>query len=223
MILLIDNYDSFVFNLARYVRELQEDVSVVRNDAITVDQIREIKPAGIIMSPGPCTPNEAGICQELVRRLSGEIPLLGVCLGHQAIVSALGGIVGRSPRPMHGQSAEVEHDNSTLFAGMPNPFRAGRYHSLLADESRLPAELLITARTSVDRLIMGIAHRDHLTFGVQFHPESILTEQGHRILGNFLKACGLKVPEYIARELNEPAKPDGPESGSMLDPKPAFW
>ena len=223
MILLIDNYDSFVFNLARYVRELGGEVAVVRNDAISLGEIRVMKPAGIIMSPGPCTPNEAGICLELVRELSGEIPLLGVCLGHQAIVAGLGGVVGRAPVPMHGRAVEVEHDGSKLYEGIPNPFRAGLYHSLLAEEGTLPTELKITARTCADRLIMGVEHREHPTYGVQFHPESILTEGGHRLVGNFLRVCGLSVPEYAARELSEELKPDGPENGSAVGPKPAFW
>lgn len=223
MILLIDNYDSFVFNLARYVRELGEEVVVVRNDAITVEQIFEMGPTGIILSPGPCTPNEAGVCLDVVKELSGEVPILGVCLGHQAIVAALGGIVERAPQPMHGRAVEMEHDGSVIFEGVPNPFRAGRYHSLLAEEKTLPSDFRVTARTREDRLIMGVAYRDHPTYGVQFHPESILTEGGHRMLRNFLGVCGVDVPEYTAQELSRGEDQDGSEGGSAVGPKPAFW
>lgn len=228
MILLIDNYDSFVFNLARYVRELGEEVVVVRNDAITVEQIRGMRNserglAGIILSPGPCTPNEAGVCLDVVKELSGNVPILGVCLGHQAIVAALGGIVEKAPQPMHGRAVEMEHDGSVIFEGVPNPFRAGRYHSLLAEERTLPSDFTVTARTREDRLIMGVTYRDHPTYGVQFHPESILTEGGHRMLRNFLGVCGVDVPEYTAQELIRGEDQGGSEGGSAVGPKLAFW
>jgi len=190
-ILLIDNYDSFVFNLARYLRELGVATQVVRNDAVTVAEITRLAPAAIVISPGPCTPREAGISLEVVRQLGGRIPLLGVCLGHQAIAEGLGGRVVRAAEPVHGRTTLIEHSGTGLFADLPNPLRAGRYHSLIAEPSSLPDELLVTARTA-EGVIMAFAHRDQPLWGVQFHPESILTEGGHRLLANFLGLAGLK-------------------------------
>lgn len=185
MILLIDNYDSFVFNLARYVIEQGIEAEVVRNDALSVTQVLDLKPAAIILSPGPCTPVEAGISVELVREVSGTVPLLGVCLGHQAIAAAFGADIVRAPEPVHGRTSHITHDGQRLFDGLPNPLRVTRYHSLVADEQSLPDELKVTSRTS-DGLVMAFEHRQHPTFGVQFHPESILTEMGHHVLRNFL-------------------------------------
>lgn len=213
-VLLIDNYDSFVHNLARYVRELGVLTEVFRNDALGVDHIRAFDPAAIILSPGPCTPDEAGVCLDVVRQLGDTIPLLGVCLGHQAIVAALGGRVVRAPRPVHGQASWIRHRSTPLFAGLPDPLRVGRYHSLIAEVATLPADLEVTAWTE-DGLPMAVEHRRQRVFGVQFHPESILTEGGHRLLANFLTLAGLpiKLPGiplneasgWAPREAEEPA------------------
>ena len=189
MILLIDNYDSFVFNLARYFEELGEDTRVVRNDAITVAEVAETEPHAIVLSPGPCTPSEAGICIELVQQMSGKVPLFGVCLGHQAIAAAFGAEIVRAPEPVHGRTSPVLHDQTGLFDGLPNPLRTTRYHSLAARGDSLPGALKITARTE-DELVMGLQHVEHPTFGVQFHPESVLTESGHVILARFLQLAG---------------------------------
>jgi anthranilate synthase/aminodeoxychorismate synthase-like glutamine amidotransferase len=191
MILLIDNYDSFVFNLARYFRELSCQVEVVRNDRATVDEIAALHPEAIVLSPGPCTPQEAGIGLEIVQRLGPTIPILGVCLGHQTIAAALGGEVVRAPEPVHGRTSLVEHNEQRLFAGLPNPLRATRYHSLIVSEVTWPACLRVTARTS-DGLLMGLEHIGWPTFGLQFHPESVLTCGGHRLLENFLSLAGLR-------------------------------
>lgn len=186
MILLIDNYDSFVFNLARYVAELGHDYQVVRNDHITLAQIAELAPTHIILSPGPCSPNEAGISLEVVSTFLDKIPLLGVCLGHQAIGQACGGKVVRAEVPKHGKSSAIYHNSQGLFSGLPNPFVVARYHSLIVEKSALPDCLEITAWTAQEE-IMAIRHRDYPVFGVQFHPESVLTEHGHHLLTAFLK------------------------------------
>ncbi|MCJ8142500.1 aminodeoxychorismate/anthranilate synthase component II [Ancylobacter sp. A5.8] len=185
MILLIDNYDSFVFNVARYFRELGQDIEVARNDALDVAAIERLRPDALVISPGPCSPDEAGVSLEAVRALSGRLPILGICLGHQCIGQAFGGRVVRAKTPMHGRASQVRHTGSDVFAGLPSPFAAGRYHSLaveLGDDGPLDA-----TAWSEDGEIMGLAHRQHPTFGVQFHPESVLTEHGYDILGNFLK------------------------------------
>lgn len=187
MILVIDNYDSFTYNLVQFIGELGAEPAVYRNDAIQPSQIREKAPRGVLISPGPGTPQEAGVSMAVLRELSGEIPILGVCLGHQALGAAFGGKVGRTV-PLHGKSSLVTHDSSELYAGVPNPFRVGRYHSLVVEPEGLPDELLVTARTE-NGIIMGLRHREHPTFGVQFHPESILTESGKTILLNFLRLC----------------------------------
>ncbi len=192
-ILLIDNYDSFVFNLARYLEELGCETEVRRNDAVSVEEILQTPPAAIILSPGPCTPYEAGICVELIRANRGSIPLLGVCLGHQAIGAAFGGKVVRAPEPMHGRVSQISHDASSLFTACPAPLTVARYHSLIVERSTLPASLQITAETS-DGIIMAVQHVEWPVFGVQFHPESILTQHGHQLLWNFLKIAGLKLP-----------------------------
>lgn len=186
MILVIDNYDSFTFNLVQYLGELGETPEVHRNDRISLDDIAAMAPSHILVSPGPCTPLEAGISVDVIRRFSGQIPILGVCLGHQSIAEAFGGSVIRAPRLMHGKTSPIEHDGSGIFAGLPSPFTATRYHSLIVDEP-LPEELRRTAWTAEGEL-MGLAHVSHPTFGVQFHPESILTEHGHTMLKNFLGA-----------------------------------
>jgi anthranilate synthase component 2 len=191
MILLIDNYDSFVFNLARYVTELGVEADVVRNDAVAVGDVMESKPDAIILSPGPCTPAEAGFCVDLVREASGSIPLLGVCLGHQAIAAAFGADIVRAPEPIHGRTSLITHDGQRVFDGLPGPLRVTRYHSLVADEKSLPDELKVTSRTD-DGLVMAFEHREHPIFGVQFHPESILTQMGHALMRNVLLLAGLE-------------------------------
>jgi anthranilate synthase/aminodeoxychorismate synthase-like glutamine amidotransferase len=186
MILVIDNYDSFTYNLVQYVGELGERAVVARNDAVTVAQALALLPARLIVSPGPRTPDEAGVTLDLVRALSGRIPILGVCLGHQAIARAFGGRVVRARRVVHGKTSAVHHDGLALYAGLPSPFSAMRYHSLVVDEATLPGCLAVTAR-STDGEIMGLRHRDLCVEGVQFHPESIGTEHGKALLGNFLR------------------------------------
>jgi anthranilate synthase/aminodeoxychorismate synthase-like glutamine amidotransferase len=188
MILLIDNYDSFVHNLARYVRELGETAVVRRNDDLTVDDVARLAPSHIILSPGPCTPAEAGISTELVRRLGPTIPILGVCLGHQCIGAAYGGTIVRAERPMHGKASPIVHDGTGLFASLPSPFWAARYHSLVIAPSpmMMPDSLRVTATASDDGAIMAVAHREHPVVGVQFHPESALTEYGYAMLDHFL-------------------------------------
>jgi anthranilate synthase component 2 len=186
MILLLDNYDSFTFNLYQALSELGADVLVRRNDMVTVADVERLVPTlhGIVISPGPCTPGEAGISVPLVRRLAGTVPILGVCLGHQAIGAAFGGRIIRAPRLMHGKVSMIAHDGAGVFAGLPNPFQATRYHSLIVDRSTLPSELEITAEA--DGLVMGLRHRTMPVEGVQFHPESILTPTGNDLLANFL-------------------------------------
>jgi len=184
MILVIDNYDSFTFNLVQYLGELGETPEVRRNDRISLADIDAMSPSHIVISPGPRTPHEAGISVETVRRFSGAIPILGVCLGHQSIAAAFGGKIVRAPRLMHGKTSPIMHDGSRIFTGIPSPFTATRYHSLIVEEP-LPDVLARTAWTDENEL-MGLQHTEHPTFGVQFHPESILTEHGHQLLQNFL-------------------------------------
>jgi anthranilate synthase/aminodeoxychorismate synthase-like glutamine amidotransferase len=184
MILLIDNYDSFTYNLAQYLGQLGEKLEVRRNDQITLDEIAARKPDRIVISPGPGTPDDAGICVEVIRRFSGKIPLLGVCLGHQAIGQAFGGNVVRAPQLMHGKTSRIHHDSKTIFRNLPQDFVATRYHSLIVEKKSLPKELEISAET--DGLIMGLRHRKLPVEGVQFHPESVLTETGLQLLRNFL-------------------------------------
>jgi anthranilate synthase component 2 len=185
MILLIDNYDSFVYNLARYVRELGETPLVRRHDAMTVGDVLELAPSHVIISPGPCTPAEAGISTDVVRRVGPTIPVLGVCLGHQCIGSAYGGEIVRAGRPMHGKTSRIHHRGTDLFSGLPNPFLASRYHSLVISPASVPPELEVTA-TSEDGEIMAVRHATHPVYGLQFHPESVLTEHGYRMLDHFL-------------------------------------
>jgi anthranilate synthase/aminodeoxychorismate synthase-like glutamine amidotransferase len=185
VLLLLDNYDSFTYNLAQYLGELGCDVEVHRNDKISVEEIARRKPEKIVISPGPCTPQEAGICVELVRRLAGKFPILGVCLGHQAIGVAFGGKIIRAPKLFHGKTSEIHHDGRGIFRKLPNPFTATRYHSLIVERKSLPRELQITAETD-DGVIMGFRHRKFPVEGVQFHPESVLTPSGKQLLQNFL-------------------------------------
>ncbi len=185
MLLMIDNYDSFTYNLVQYFGELGADVHVYRNDAITLDEVGMLAPAQIVVSPGPCTPNEAGISVPLIRRFAGRIPILGVCLGHQAIGQAFGGRIVRAQRVMHGKLSPVTHDGRGVFAALPSPFAVTRYHSLAIERDSVPAELEVSA-TADDGEIMGVRHRQHAVEGVQFHPEAILTEHGMRLLANFL-------------------------------------
>ena len=186
MYVLIDNYDSFTYNLFHYLKELGVDVVVHRNDAIAVDRVVDADPEGVVLSPGPCTPNEAGICLELVTAAAGRLPILGVCLGHQAIGQAFGGAVVRAPQVMHGKVSAIRHRSSDVFAGLPSPFEATRYHSLVVDRAGLPDCLEVTAETG-DGLIMGLAHKELPVYGVQFHPESIASEHGHALLENFIR------------------------------------
>jgi anthranilate synthase/aminodeoxychorismate synthase-like glutamine amidotransferase len=189
MVFVLDNYDSFTYNLVQYLGELGAEVEVRRNDQVTVAQIEELKPDRIVVSPGPCTPQEAGISIELIRHFAGKVPVLGVCLGHQAIGAAFGGKVVRAKTLMHGKTSQIEHDGKTVFQGLSSPMTATRYHSLIVSEESLPAELEVSA-TTIDRdgsrVIMGLRHRKFPVEGVQFHPESVLTDQGKKLVQNFL-------------------------------------
>jgi len=196
MILLIDNYDSFTFNLVHFLGDLGARCEVRRNDALSVDDALGMRPEAIVLSPGPCTPSDAGICLDLIEAAAGRVPLLGVCLGHQAIGQAFGGQVVRAPAPMHGKVSPVRHAGSDVFAGLPSPFQATRYHSLTVEPASLPEALEATAWTG-DGVIMGLRHRTLPVFGVQFHPESIASEHGHALLANFLA---------ITRGSNQPAQ-----------------
>src|SRR5580692_3986845 len=189
MVFVLDNYDSFTYNLVQYLGELGAEVEVRRNDQVTVADIEAMHPERIVVSPGPCTPNEAGISVELIRHLAGKVPILGVCLGHQAIGAAFGGEVARAPKLMHGKTSEVQHDGRTIFRGVPSPMTATRYHSLIVKEDSLPDELEVSAYTTEadgSRTIMGLRHKQFPVEGVQFHPESVLTEQGKKLVENWL-------------------------------------
>jgi len=185
MILLLDNYDSFSYNLAQYLGQMGQQLEVRRNDQITLDEVEALKPERIIVSPGPCTPKEAGISVPLIQRFAGRIPILGVCLGHQSIGAAFGGNVIRAPKLMHGKTSEIAHDGKTIFKNLPKPFTATRYHSLIVERESLPADLEISAETD-DGTIMGLRHKKFRVEGVQFHPESVLTTSGFDLLRNFL-------------------------------------
>lgn len=190
MIFVLDNYDSFTYNLVQYLGELGEGVTVRRNDQISIEDIEAMHPARIVLSPGPCTPQDAGISIELIRNFAGKLPILGVCLGHQAIGAAFGGNIVRAKNLMHGKTSQVEHDGRTIFQGVPSPITCTRYHSLIVDEQTLPRELEITARATErdgSTVIMGVRHRQSPIEGVQFHPESVLTESGKQIMANFLR------------------------------------
>jgi anthranilate synthase component 2 len=186
LLLLIDNYDSFTYNLFHYLGELGAEVRVVRNDEISAAEALGMKPEGIVLSPGPCTPNEAGICLDVIERAEGHMPILGVCLGHQAIGQVYGGRIVRAPEPMHGKLSRVHHTGKSVFRGLNNDFLATRYHSLTIDPPSMPAVLDVTA-TSEDGVIQGVMHKSHPVHGVQFHPESIASENGHALLANFLR------------------------------------
>ena len=218
MILLLDNYDSFVYNLARYVRELGETPLVRRNDALTIDEIAALGPSHIIISPGPCSPAEAGISTDVVRRLGPTIPILGVCLGHQCIGAAYGGEIVRAGQPMHGKTSLVHHRDAGLFRGLPNPFRATRYHSLVIAPASVPAALEITA-TSEDGEIMAVQHSRHPVHGVQFHPESVLTEHGYRLLDHFLHGVP-GTPRALPQAADGALVPAGPEPRSLAAEPP---
>ncbi len=192
MIILIDNYDSFTYNLVQMMMGQGADIRVYRNDEISVDEVIAQQPDGVVISPGPCTPKEAGISVELIQALSGKLPILGVCLGHQSICTAFGGVVGHAKRIMHGKSSPVFHENAPVMKGMKSPFIAGRYHSLALIKEQLPSELVVDAWTE-DGEIMGIHHIEHPTYGVQFHPESVLTPSGKRLLRNFQQIVAGKV------------------------------
>ena len=193
MILLIDNYDSFTFNLVQFFGDLGAECVVKRNDALSAQDVLAMQPEAVVLSPGPCTPNEAGICLDMVKAAAeARLPLFGVCLGHQSIGQAFGGQVVRAPEPVHGKTSPVFHENSDVFEGLPNPFTATRYHSLIVQRASLPASLVPTAWTE-DDIIMGLRHVELPIYGVQFHPESIATSHGHDILRNFLRLSGAKV------------------------------
>jgi anthranilate synthase component 2 len=186
MVFVLDNYDSFTYNLVQYMGEMGAEMTIRRNDELTVDEVEALAPERILLSPGPCTPQEAGISVELIQRFAGRVPILGVCLGHQAIGAAFGGDVVRAAKLMHGKTSEVEHDGKTIFAGVATPMTCTRYHSLIVSERNLPEELEVSARTA-DGTIMGLRHRQYPVEGVQFHPESVLTNDGKRLIQNFLE------------------------------------
>ncbi|MCI0362154.1 MAG: aminodeoxychorismate/anthranilate synthase component II [Planctomycetaceae bacterium] len=216
MLLVIDNYDSFVHNLARYFQRLDQETVVVRNDQIDPPAVERLRPDALVLSPGPCTPTEAGRSLDIVRHFTGRLPILGVCLGHQTIAAALGGRIVRASEPRHGRASTITHDGRGIFAGLPSPLTIGRYHSLVVEPATLPSELLVTAH-STDGTIMALAHRNHPVIGVQFHPESILTEHGFAMLANFLRIASLPLPKHLPDiDAERPARasesrlPEGP-------------
>ena len=186
MVFVLDNYDSFTYNLVQYMGELGAEMTIRRNDELTVDEVESLAPERVLLSPGPCTPQEAGISIDLIQRFAGKVPILGVCLGHQAIGAAFGGDVVRAPKLMHGKTSEVEHDGKTIFTGIDSPMTCTRYHSLIVSDQNLPGDLEVSARTA-DGTIMGLRHRQYQVEGVQFHPESVLTDDGKRLIKNFLE------------------------------------
>jgi len=212
MILVIDNYDSFTYNLVQFLGELGETLEVRRNDAVGVEQIRAMAPEAVVVSPGPCTPAEAGVSTPLIEALAGRVPILGVCLGHQCIGAACGVPVVRGGAPVHGKTSRVYHDGRTIFTGLPSPITGTRYHSLVIDPASLPAALEVSARTD-DGVIMGVRHRGALVEGVQFHPESVLTEYGHAMLRNFLALARGQTPPGLAGSL-----PPAPASAASAPP-----
>ena len=218
MILLLDNYDSFVYNLARYVRELGETPVVHRHDALSVDDVAAMAPSHIIISPGPCSPAEAGISTEVVRRLGTSTPILGVCLGHQCIGAAYGGEIVRAGRPMHGKTSLIHHRGAGIFHGLPDPFRATRYHSLVIAPASVPSDLLVTA-TSEDGEIMAVQHARHPVHGVQFHPESVLTEHGYRLVDHFLHGVPA-TPRPVPGAADCALVPTGPEPSTLASEPP---
>jgi anthranilate synthase/aminodeoxychorismate synthase-like glutamine amidotransferase len=221
MIVLIDNYDSFVHNLARHFVRLGQETMVIRNDALTIPQLRALCPTAIVISPGPKAPADAGCSLALVRELHREIPLLGVCLGHQAIAQALGGKVVRAAEPLHGRASYLEHNGTSVFAGLPSRFRVGRYHSLTVEAESLPVELQVTAR-SEDGQIMACAHSAFPTVGLQFHPESILTEHGYALLANFLRIAGME-PSGDHADLSASEQPRQHRANRALPVRPVTF
>jgi len=216
-VLLIDNYDSFVFNLARYLEELGVETEVQRNDAISIEEIRTLAPQAVLLSPGPCTPFEAGICMDVVRELGAEFPILGVCLGHQAIGAALGGTVQRAAEPVHGRTSLIEHIGTGLFTDCPVPLQVTRYHSLIVERETLPECLRVTAWTA-DGTIMALEHTSWPLYGVQFHPESVLTHQGHLLLRNFLSRAGIVTDRPLpAGDLERAPEPGDDFYGREID------
>ena len=207
MILLIDNYDSFVHNLARYVRELGWDAVVHRNDQITIEEVERLAPSHIIISPGPCTPSEAGISTDVVRRLGHATPILGVCLGHQCIGAAYGGPIVRAGRAVHGKTSVIAHDGTSIFTGLPSPIRVARYHSLVIARPDVPPELRVLATARDDQEVMAVAHREHPVIGVQFHPESAATEYGYAMLDRFLRGDRARLADVAARADGAPGTP----------------
>ena len=225
MILLIDNYDSFVHNLARYVRELGHEAVVMRNDALTLDDVQALAPSHVILSPGPCTPLEAGISTDLVRRFGPTIPILGVCLGHQCIGAAYGGDIVRAGRPRHGRTSPIVHDGSSVFAGLPSPLHVARYHSLVIARETLPESLRVIASSRDDGEIMAVVHRTHPVVGVQFHPESAASQHGYAILDRFLQGDRSRTDSLPPRADGAPDTPRGPrpwgdESSDTFVPPP---
>jgi anthranilate synthase component II len=219
MILLLDNYDSFVYNLARYVRELGETPVVRRHDALTVEEVAAMGPSHIIISPGPCSPAEAGISTEVVRRLGATVPILGVCLGHQCIGAAYGGEIVRAGQPMHGKTSMIHHRGEGIFSGLPSPFRATRYHSLVIAPASVPPELEVIA-TSEDGEIMAVRHTRHPVHGLQFHPESVLTEHGYRLVDHFLHGVPVE-PRVLPLAADGALVPGGPGPSTLAsDPPP---
>jgi anthranilate synthase component 2 len=218
MILLLDNYDSFVYNLARYVRELGETPRVLRHDAVTVEEVAAMAPSHIIISPGPCSPTEAGISTDVVRRLGSAIPILGVCLGHQCIGAAYGGEIVRAGQPMHGKTSMIHHRGSGIFRGLPTPFRATRYHSLVISPASVPAELEVLA-TSEDGEIMAVQHRRDPVYGLQFHPESVLTEHGYRLVDHFLHGIPA-APRTLPLTADGALMPSRPEASTLASNPP---
>ena len=216
MILLIDNYDSFVHNLARYVRELGWEAVVRRNDAVTIEDIERLAPSHIIISPGPCTPAEAGISTDVVCRLGPSTPILGVCLGHQCIGAAYGGPIVRGPRPVHGKTSAIVHDGTSIFTGLPSPIRVARYHSLVIAPHEVPPSLRVLATARDDQAVMAVEHRTHPVIGVQFHPESAATEYGYAMLDRFLRGDRARLSDVSARADGAPGTPppveDEPET-----------
>lgn len=221
MLLLIDNFDSFVHNLARYFERLGQMTHIARNDAVTVGELRKLAPQAIVLSPGPCTPHEAGASLEIVRELHREIPILGVCLGHQVIAEALGGRIVRAPSPVHGRTSEIRHNGSGLFQGIRSPMFVGRYHSLVAEPASLPEVLRPTAWTE-DGIVMAFEHVTYPVYGVQFHPESILTEFGYELLSNFLRLAG-SATRGVAAELACQERKKAVHEGTLLPRQPVTF